>query len=145
MRADSNHRFPANLLWQAGSVWTLPNTLLGIALGMLNLSLPRLEAGVLNIYLRRGIVRAVCERIGISAFAMGDCVLYLVTPTENLRVHEGRHIAQYHALGPLFLPVYFLLMAFFGYEWHPLEQDARLHERTICGSEGPSRLRNSGQ
>lgn len=125
-------------------MWTLPNTLLGIALGLMNASLPRLEDGVLNIYLRRsGVVRTVCGRIGISAFTMGDCVVYMVQPTPNLRVHEGRHIAQYHALGPLFLPVYFLLLMFFGYEEHPLEQDARQHERTVCGSEGPSKLRRS--
>ncbi|MGI8905660.1 MAG: hypothetical protein ACR2IE_04120 [Candidatus Sumerlaeaceae bacterium] len=140
MQADPCDR--ANrLLWLAGSVWTLPNTLLGVVLGLLNGTIPQFEAGAVNFYMRRGMVGLVCNKLGISAFTVGDCVLYSADPTPNLRVHEGRHIAQYHALGLLFLPAYFLLLAFFGYEEHPLEQDARLHERTVCGCEGPSRLR----
>jgi hypothetical protein len=127
--------------WAAGALWTSPNTLIGAVLGILNGTIPRVERGVVNFYMRGGVVRAICERLGISAFTLGDCVLWASAPTENLHVHEGRHIAQYRALGPLFLPAYFLLLAYFGYEEHPLEQDARMYERLICGGEGPSKLR----
>lgn len=140
MQAERSTSLAKRLAWTAGALWTLPNTLLGMVLGLLNGTIPRLEFGAVNFYMRSGVVRWVCERLGISAFTVGDCILYLREPTHNLRVHEGRHIAQYHALGPLFLPAYFLLLTCFGYQDHPLEQDARLHERTICGKEGDSRL-----
>jgi hypothetical protein len=131
------------ITWTVGAIWTLPNTMVGVVLGIVNGTIPRLGWGAVNFYMMRGPVQFVCERLGISAFTLGDCVLYASAPTENLHVHEARHIAQYHALGPLFLPAYFLMLAYFGYDEHPLEQDARLHERLVCGMEGASKLRKS--
>ncbi|MBA2670046.1 MAG: hypothetical protein H0U67_06740 [Gemmatimonadetes bacterium] len=129
-------------IWNALSfVWSLPNTAVGLAFGALSLARPERSHGAINFQLRRGIVLWVCHRIGISAFTMGDCVLYTVPPTSALRVHEGRHVWQYRMLGPLFLPVYFLLMARYGYWDHPLERDARAYEERMLGRVGPSRLK----
>jgi len=128
-----------------GMIWASPNTLLGLCVGFANPALPRFEAGCINFYLQAGVSFMILSRMRISAITIGDCVLYMVPPTRNLRVHEGRHIAQYHALGPLFLPCYFLLLAYFGYEEHPLETDARQHEFAVCGSLGPSGLRECGE
>lgn len=124
-----------------GHAWASPNTLLGISLGLASMTPPHREAGAINFYMTSGPVYRVCCALRIAAFTLGDCVLYAVPPTPNLRVHEGRHIAQYHALGPFFLPAYYMLLAYFGYEEHPLEVDARHHEHLVCGSIGPSQLR----
>lgn len=123
-----------------GAIWTSPNTLLGLLLGFVSGAWPKANHRALNFYIRHGPVRWVCDYLGISAFTLGDCVLYLVPPTDHLRVHEGRHIQQYRALGPFFLPVYFVLLAAFGYPDHPLERDARDKERELLGCHGPSKL-----
>jgi hypothetical protein len=141
MKAEPCKSRAEHLLWYFGAVWTLPNTCLGVLLGLLNGTIPRFESRTVNFYMGRGIVCQICDRLGISAFTLGDCVLYCVEPTRNLRVHESRHITQCRVFGPLFLPTYFLLLALRGYEKHPLERDARQHEQAVCGSEGPSRLR----
>lgn len=114
--------------WQtwAGRVWASPNTVIGILIGLLNANLPQNNEGrTIDIFLTRGPVRSICEWLGIHAFTVGDCVLWRVTPTPCLRLHEERHIFQYHVLGPFFLPVYFALLLIFGYWNHPLEKDAR--------------------
>jgi hypothetical protein len=42
--------------------------------------------------------------------------------------HERRHLLQSLLLGPLYLPVYLLLLPLFGYRDHPMEVDARRQE-----------------
>ena len=106
--------------------WASPNTLLGVALGLVNGNLPARFADSLDIHLhRRGPVAHICSRLGIHAFTLGDCVLWNVAPTPRLRIHELRHVTQYRLLGPFFLPLYFVLLLLFGYWNHPLERDAR--------------------
>lgn len=114
------------------TVWTLPNTFLGLGLGLFNASLPHIYGRVWEIPLRSGPVLAVCRALGISAFTLGNCVLYARQATTPLRVHEGRHVRQYQVLGPLFLPVYYLLLLVYGYEDHPLERDARNFAHKVC-------------
>jgi hypothetical protein len=121
-------------------LWNSPNTLLGLLIGMLNPALPRWHGGAFEFYLQRGLVCSVCRLMRISAFTLGDCVLYAVPVVENLRVHEMRHVRQYRLLGPFFLPLYFLLLAAFGYCDHPFERDARRHEERICGKLYASKL-----
>ena len=43
----------------------------------------------------------------------------------RLMAHERRHVRQYCVWGPLFIPVYLLLAAVYGYRRHPFEVDAR--------------------
>ncbi len=121
------------LLAVLGGVWALPYTLLGLVLGTLGRNRWQMHNGTIEILLRNGPVRFCCNRIGISAFTLGDCVLYNVEPCENLREHEGRHTRQYWVLGPFFLPLYFILLALRGYYNHPLEKDARHWELKACG------------
>ncbi len=121
-------------------LWSFPNTALGMVLGFGSAAWPERFAGAINFRMRGGPALVVCRRLGISAFTLGDCVLYAVEPTPALKVHEGRHVRQYRILGPLFLPVYFALMAVYGYWNHPLERDARAHERRMLGRVGPSGL-----
>jgi hypothetical protein len=118
--AGESARFISVLGW----AWNLPNTLLGLLIGLSNPSLPHVSHGAINFDLRGGWIALLCNRLGVSAFTVGDCVLYACTPTDRLRVHESRHIAQYRLFGPFFLPVYFLLLLVFGYRNHPLERDA---------------------
>lgn len=123
-----------------GLLWNSPNALLGRLLGTWSGAVGECKDGVVNYRMRHGIPLAVCRRLGISAFTVGDCVLYAVEPTPSLRIHEGRHVWQYRILGPFFLPAYFLLMPFYGYWHHPFERDARAHEKKVLGRVGPSRL-----
>jgi len=82
-----------------GFAWTLPNTLLGLALGALTFQRPRIHGGA--IVFDRG------PRGG------------------HLLVHERHHIRQYMAWGPLFIPVYLALGIPYGYRRHPMERAAR--------------------
>lgn len=135
MSYSSDHyqsNFPF-LRW-LGHVWASPNTVLGMLLGCLGRAHWQITGHTLEILLRGGPVLALCRRLRIAAFTLGDCVLYACTPDDNLRVHEGRHSQQYWLLGPFFLPVYFALLALRGYWNHPLEKDARLWEERHCGS-----------
>ena len=128
------------MLKLAGYIWNSPNTVLGLMLGLLNPARPHRVDGTFEFYLARGIVRSVCKTLGISGITIGDCILYMVAPDKNIRVHERRHVAQFRLLGPFFLPVYFALLAAYGYRDHPLERDARRHEALVCGCLYPSRL-----
>jgi hypothetical protein len=116
-----------------GRAWTLPNTMLGLLLGMTGANRFQVYDRTVEILLGKGPVLWVCERLGISAFTLGDCVLYAVPPCHNLRVHEGRHVWQYWLLGPFFLPIYYILLTVRGYHAHPLEIDAYGWEAKHCG------------
>jgi hypothetical protein len=114
-------------------IWNLPNTLLGLLIGSLNFTFPDYSHGAVNFYMKRGPVPAICNFLKISAFTVGECVLYAVPPNPNLRTHEFRHVLQYRVLGPFFLPVYFVLLGLYGYVRHPLERDARNFELIRTG------------
>lgn len=97
---------------------------------------------VIEIRLDYGPALRVCQALGISAFTLGDCVIYAVPPCRNLRFHEKRHVFQYWLLGPFFLPAYYLGMAIWGYQNHPLEKDAHAYEARHCGCTYPSKVTN---
>lgn len=117
-----------------GGIWALPNTAIGVVLGLAGVNRWQMHDGTIEVIMKNGPVHFVTRKLGISAFTLGDCVLYNVEPCENLRQHEGRHTNQYWILGPLFLPIYFLLLGIRGYYNHPLEKDARNYEARACGS-----------
>jgi len=125
-QSQTPYRFARCLLRLCGSIWASPNTLLGFILGVANATQPRWHpAGVIEFHMDSGPAKLVCKKMGISAFTLGDCVLYAVAPTPNLRLHEFRHCLQYRVLGPFFLPMYYVFMATHGYWRNPLEVDAR--------------------
>jgi hypothetical protein len=108
-----------------GFVWTLPNTVLGLLLGILTFQRPRILGGAL-VFDRgpRGLTW-VMSRMHRSAMTVGFVILSAVPLEGTLLSHERHHIRQYVAWGPLFIPAYLLLAAAFGYRRHPFERAAR--------------------
>ena len=109
--------------WLPGMLWTLPNTLLGLLAGVAGLAfgaharwrandlalvfhaMPWGPGGALtlgNVILHSGTDLATpCFTYAHQA---GECE----DPAIVLADHERAHVLQYMALGPLFLPLYFL-------------------------------------
>lgn len=93
-------------------LWALPNTLLGLGLGLIALALggrARIVGGVLEIH--GGLAaRALAPRAGkrgFCAITFGHVVLGLNRKTlASVRRHERVHVRQYERWGPLFLPAY---------------------------------------
>lgn len=106
-----------------GALWTLPNTLIGLAIGGLGACFgarPRWSAteravvfhawpwgpgGAMtlgNVILLKGA--SLEWQCATYAHAAGRCV----HPAVRLGDHERAHVYQYMLLGPLFLPVYLL-------------------------------------
>lgn len=109
-----------------GFLWTSPNTLIGLVLGLCTFQKPRLAHGlILFDRAPRGLTRLL-PRLHRTAMTVGFVVLS-ATPVEGaLLAHERHHVRQYCTLGPLFLPAYFLLAIRFGYRMHPMERRARM-------------------
>jgi hypothetical protein len=112
-----------------GYVWALPNTLLGLLLGLLSFQRPRFHRGVVVFdRARRGFLWAF-GRTRWRAITLGHVVL-ATRPLEGpLLHHELAHVRQHARLGPLFLPSYLALHVFTGYGKNPFETAAKQSER----------------
>lgn len=109
-----------------GFAWTLPNTLLGVLVGLCTLQLPRVRHGLLLFDRRpRGLTRLM-PRLGRTAMTVGFVVVSAAPLEGRLLAHERHHVHQYMTWGPLFIPIYFALAAAFGYRRHPMEVAAVL-------------------
>lgn len=108
-----------------GFIWTLPNTVIGLVLGLLTFQAPRLHAGAL-VFDRgpRGLTRAM-RAMNRSAMTVGFVIVSGVPVEGQLLLHERHHIRQSMRWGPLFIPVYLLLAVPYGYRRHPMERAAR--------------------
>ncbi len=108
-----------------GFAWTLPNTLIGVLLGLLTFQVPRLAHGAL-VYDHgpRGL-SWLMNRFNRSAMTVGFVILSSEPVDGTLLAHERHHIRQYCAWGPLFIPAYLLLAIPYGYRKHPFELAAR--------------------
>lgn len=116
-----------------GFVWTLPNTLLGLLLGIFTFQAPRLGGGlVLFDRHPRGLTRLM-PRLGRSAMTIGFVVISSRRLEGRLLAHERHHVRQYMVWGPLFIPVYFALAIPFGYQRHPMERAAIRAEANVSG------------
>lgn len=105
-------------------LWTSPNTVLGLVLGLLSLQTPRLQDGIVVFdRARRGFL-ALFSRTRFDAITFGHVVLSAVPLRGTHLEHERVHVRQYEMLGPLFLPVYLALWVFRGYRRHPFERAA---------------------
>jgi hypothetical protein len=106
-------------------VWTLPNTLLGLVVGLLTFQRPRVAHGAL-IFDRgpRGLTWLLA-RMHRTAMTVGFVIVSAQPLSEVLVAHERQHVRQYSAWGPLFIPVYLALAAIYGYRRHPMERRAR--------------------
>jgi hypothetical protein len=111
------------VLWLAGMLWTVPNTLLGLVAGLAGLPfgahahVSRRELAIVFNRMPWGPGGALT--LGNTILHTGDtidcpCVTYAhraghgVEPAIVLADHERAHVFQYMALGPLFLPLYLL-------------------------------------
>jgi hypothetical protein len=106
-------------LWRY--VWALPNTLLGLILGLVSFRFPRVDEGLVVFEgAPRGFLWVV-SRMRREAITFGHVVLSAVPLRGALRRHELAHVGQYERLGPAFIPVYVGLWLVRGYRRHPLE------------------------
>ena len=94
--------------------WAAPNTLLGLATGLVMLCLGgrlRFVAGVAEFHggwLGR-IVARLPEQVGFGAMTLGHAILGIDQATLCvLRTHEHAHVRQYEQWGLFFLPAYAL-------------------------------------
>ncbi len=112
-----------HLTW-LGLLWSLPDTLIGLAFAALSLAMPRKCHGLLVATADRGLARLFLTRRGFGAITFGRVVVSATPITESLLAHESHHARQYEVLGPFFLPVYLWLHARRGYWTNPLEIEA---------------------
>jgi hypothetical protein len=104
-----------------GFVWTLPNTLLGLALGLLTFQVPRIRDGlVLFDRTPRGLT-SLLPRLGRTAMTVGFVIVSARPLEGRLLAHERHHVHEYLVWGPLFIPVYLLVALRYGYRRHPME------------------------
>jgi hypothetical protein len=108
-----------------GFVWTLPNTALGVLLGLLTFQRPRIHGGALVFDRAPRGLTLLMSTLHRSAMTVGFVILSAVPLEGTLLSHERYHIRQYMAWGPLFIPAYLLLAVPFGYRRHPFERAAR--------------------
>ena len=94
--------------------WAAPNTLLGLAVGLVMLCLGgqlRLIAGVAEFHggwLGRIVARA-SKSVGFGAMTLGHTIVGVDQATLHvLRAHEHAHVRQYEKWGLFFLPAYAL-------------------------------------
>ncbi len=113
------------MITAVGFVWTLPNTLLGVVLGLLTFQRPRLAGGALLFDRAPRGVTWILARMNRTAMTVGFVILSAEPLAATLLTHERHHIRQYCLLGPLFIPAYFLLAIPFGYRRHPFELAAK--------------------
>ena len=128
-------------------LWTLPNTLLGVLLGVCSLPLGggcQFLHGALEFH--GGLVAWLLKRLpnNIQAMTLGHSIIGRDPDAlQVVRVHEHVHIRQYEKWGPFFIPVYLLLSFFMlmrgrnPYFDNPFEVEAyacsaRLHHSTGC-------------
>ena len=108
-----------------GFLWTLPNTILGLLLGALTFQRPRLHgAAIVFDRVPRGLTLAM-RTFDRAAMTIGFVIVSGVPVEGRLLAHELKHVRQYMAWGPFFIPVYLLLAVPYGYRQHPMERAAR--------------------
>ncbi|RYD14534.1 MAG: hypothetical protein EOP90_12900 [Lysobacteraceae bacterium] len=108
-----------------GVAWALPNTLVGLVAGAIGLafgarpSMRRADLAIAFAHFPTPFARDGALVLGNAILHTGasldcDCETYAhraglaCEPPVRLCDHERAHVLQYMALGPLFLPLYFL-------------------------------------
>ena len=114
-----------SVLHLLGFLWTLPNTVLGLALGALTFQAPRIHGGAIVFDRGPRGVTALLPRFHRTAMTVGFVILGAVPIEGRLLLHERHHIHQYMVWGPLFIPVHLALAIPNGYRNHPWERAAR--------------------
>lgn len=126
-----------------GHLWTAPNTILWWLLAEASgctWVFQCADGQLVYSGERSRLWRWWSARWGMAAITVGAVTivaaeLHRAGDVQSLLLHEQRHVYQAFALGPLYLPAYLLLCLWgpiTGRHWyrdHPLERDARAHER----------------
>lgn len=117
------NRLQRRSLLALGALWTLPNSLLGLVAGLLAMPFgarPRFCGRDLALVFHRFPMgpggALTLGNVMLSTHSDMDtlCTTYAhrakwcVQPKTRIGNHERAHVLQYMALGPLFLPLYFL-------------------------------------
>jgi len=126
-----------SVLRALGFLWALPNTVLGLVLGLLTFQRPRLVRGVVAFDRAERGLTWVLRRLDRTAMTVGHVVISARPLEGALLAHELHHVRQCRAWGPLFIPAYLLLAAIFGYRRHPFER-AAMRAAGELGGGGPS-------
>ncbi len=103
-----------------GFLWTMPNTLLGLLVGLFTFQTPRLDGAIIFDKAPRGLTK-VLPRLHRTAMTVGFVIVSATPLTGRLATHERHHIKQYSVWGPLFIPAYLVLAIPYGYRRHPME------------------------
>ena len=114
-----------------GFIWTLPNTLLGLVLGVATFQMPRLVHGLILFDRAPRGLTSLLPRLGRTAMTIGFVIVSAKPLEGRLLAHERHHVRQYLAWGPFFIPVYLLVALRYGYRRHPMELAA------VRAAEGP--------
>jgi hypothetical protein len=121
-----------------GFCWTVPNTILGLIVGLFTFQMPRIDGAIIFDATPRGLTKLM-PRLHRTAMTVGFVIVSAVPVTGRLSAHERHHIKQYCALGPLFIPVYLGLAIPYGYKRHPMELSAmRAAGELSIGERGPA-------
>lgn len=104
-----------------GFVWTLPNTIVGLALGVFTFQTPRIHDGLVCFDREPRGLTSLMARVNRTAMTVGFVVLSAAPVEGRLLAHERHHVRQYCVWGPLFIPVYLVLSIPYGYVRHPME------------------------
>lgn len=123
-RSDASvSRWPQRSLLALGMLWTLPNTLLGLLLGVAGVAFGarmRWQRRELALVVRRwpwghgGALTLGNVIVHTGEHLDTPCLTYAhragrgIEPPVSLADHERAHVYQYMLLGPLFLPLYLL-------------------------------------
>lgn len=109
--------------------WASPATLGGLLVGLLSGGTPSVRDGVLVFSGVRGLVGGLLRRGGFTATTLGHVVIAAADPSPVLMAHELAHTRQAERLGPFTGPLYWMLLARYGYARHPMERAARIAGR----------------
>ncbi|MGH2723562.1 MAG: hypothetical protein ACRDI0_04710 [Actinomycetota bacterium] len=120
-----------------GYLWALPNTLLGLVLGVLAFQMPRVTHGVLVFDGPSWGTLPLIRLFRRTAVTLGHVVLSNRPLEGTLLAHELHHVWQSERLGPLYLPAYLVVWVFRGYRRHPFERSATAAERGARGGSSP--------
>jgi len=116
------------------TAWSAPLTLVGLTAAGLSGAQLRWDGDRRCLIARgvRGPSRWALRTVGAGANALGQVVLCLGDePSDTLLDHEAVHVRQAERLGPLLVPAYLWLNAWYGYRDHPLERAARHGARRV--------------
>ena len=129
-----------------GFVWTSPNTLIGVLVGLLTFQRPRVAHGLLLFdRVPRGLTTVMLRATTALAMTIGFVVISAGTVEGALLAHERQHVRQYCAWGPLFIPVYLLARdratATGGTRWSVAAQRAAARSRDRLRTAGSAACR----